>query len=204
MSGSSKKNTANDTQPKERISNRLDRKLVAESRERFIGSQKAKVTTGVLLALILASAGGYFGIRAMNNGGKGMPVATQPVTVDTLSTVTVDIDARARNGDVAGALKEYDRRIEATSDDGIKRELLAKQAVVALNNGELDTAREQLLAAEKIRGGHKVWGLLARVLEEQGSYSEAAEYYQKAADDTSTHNVSGNKFRLKAEEMRKK
>lgn len=47
-----------------------------------------------------------------------------------------------------------------------------------------------------------MWGLLGSVLEAQKKFSEAADYYQKAADDTTTHNVSANKYRLQAEEMR--
>lgn len=154
------------------------------------------------LAIIVLFTGGYVAYdRYFAEGDTDRP-RTGAVTKDSVTPISVSLEARARRGDVQGSLQEFDRRIQATNDESVKRELLVKQAVVAFNHKEYELAKKQLLEAEKIKGGHKVWGLLGSVLEAQKKFSEAADYYQKAADDTTTHNVSANKYRLQAEEMR--
>lgn len=91
--------------------------------------------------------------------------------------------ASADEGDVDGALSQYDEAIEG-GDDDTRQSLLLRKANLALQSARQDEALEAALQAEDIKPTATTAEVLATIYEQRGDKESAITYYKEIIERT--------------------
>lgn len=92
--------------------------------------------------------------------------------------------ARADEGDIDGALKQYDDAISATTSNDDKRALLVYKSDLASQSGRPDVALEAARQADEIKPDATTAQNLATAYELKGDKANAVLYYKKLIELT--------------------
>lgn len=114
--------------------------------------------------------------------GSTQPEVTKDESVEQSRLAAVD---RADEGDIDGALKEYDKAIsEQGGDEAKKRELLLHKADLSRQSGRYDVAIDAAKQAEGIKTDATSAQSLAASYELSGDKENAVIYYKKLIELT--------------------
>jgi tetratricopeptide (TPR) repeat protein len=182
------------------MANNQQRKSVFKISE-YSPRQKWIIVAVMAIFICCAVGGGVY--ISMQQSAADKIIAQKETAAKKVFDTKQELDTKANNGDVDGALIGYDKAILNAVDDVSKRNLLIDKSVVALNNNKLEDALKAAQSADKIKSNYNTVGLMATIYDKMGNVKMAIEYYQKAANDEGEYNYDKSAFQARATELQK-